>query len=98
MAILHLSKDNKFEALYYFLRSLCVRNPYSNARETHLSFFDNVFQKFDKVCNEYSSIYNFETLSLQYAHLHGILYTKIGYCIILNLILLNILKKKIIDY
>jgi len=78
MAILHLSKDNKIEALYYFLRSLCVRNPYTNSRETHLSFFDNVFQEFDKVCNEYSSIYNFETFSLQYAHLHGILYTKIG--------------------
>ncbi|OUM66955.1 hypothetical protein PIROE2DRAFT_5691 [Piromyces sp. E2] len=78
MAILQLSKDNKFEALYYFLRSLCVKNPYSNARETHLSFFDNTFQEFSKICNEYSSVYNIETFSVQFVHLHGILYTKIG--------------------
>ncbi|ORX43791.1 hypothetical protein BCR36DRAFT_360598 [Piromyces finnis] len=78
MAILHLSNDNKFETLYYFLRSLCVKNPYNKARETHLSFFDNIFKEFTNVCNEFSSVYNIETFSVQFAHLHGILYTKIG--------------------
>lgn len=78
MAILQLSKENKLETLYYFLKSLSVKTPYTNARETHLSFFDNISKEFEEVCNEYSSVYNIETLSLQYAHLHGILYTKIG--------------------
>jgi len=78
MGILQHSKDNHFEALYYFLRSLCVKTPYSNARETHIAFFNNIFQKFNEVCNKYSKIYNIETLSLYYTHLHGIIYTKIG--------------------
>ncbi|KAL6609212.1 Est1 DNA/RNA binding domain-containing protein [Neocallimastix sp. 'constans'] len=78
MTILELSKGNKLETLYYLLKSLSVKVPYVNARETHLSFFDSISKEFNEVCNEYSSVYNVETLSLQYAHLHGILYTKIG--------------------
>ncbi|ORX88271.1 hypothetical protein BCR32DRAFT_288778 [Anaeromyces robustus] len=78
MAILQLSKRNTFKALYYFLRSLTVRSPYNSARETHITFFDNISKEFNEVCNEYSSVYTFETLPIQYIHLHGILYSKIG--------------------